>query len=616
MGAAKRKFRQDIQGLRALAVIMVIIFHFNADLLPGGFIGVDVFFVISGYLLSRSIIQQRDAGNFDLWRFFRGRIKRIVPAYYFLLIVVLAVAVAVYPANFFDIFYGQFRHTALFISNRIFGMGINYFGPGSSEMVLLHTWSLSIEMQFYFLLPFVFILSPKKWRFGVLLFIFLVLLAYTQYNLSVLELRTKMYFSLPARSLEFIVGMLINFLPSSQKYSKKALGPLSVLAFFIILASGWSITGSSLFPGVTALPACASTAFIIWAERTEINNMLGGAPAAYIGDLSYSLYLWHWPVLAFYRFLNMDTHIGLLTAFLLCILFFALAAASYYLVEEPFRRLKGRKFYIRTSAFILSIWVAYLFSLRVNEKLIPIPREYIKPIELTNHHKYDGYILVGDTTKADDHIFIVGDSHALSLRPFFERLGKKNGLNFSFITMNSYVPLKGLPDSIQIDNPKFELTVYEQLSTYADERIKTSNIVIIMRHWLSDYHFENILAVLENELSPTQSVVILEGFPGLEQDPVRKYISFTKPKDFVTEKLREPKIPKEVSRFVKEHPQFYLWNIYNKEFFKEAPFYRDTLMYNDAGHINFYGAERLAEVEGDQLAEFLKELLADNRKEK
>ena len=601
--------RLDIQGLRALAVLLVIIFHINEKWLPGGFIGVDVFFVISGFLISKSIIDQTDKKQFNFIRFFEGRIKRIAPAYYVMLLCVLAMAIFLYPANYFDPFIGQFRNTALFLSNRVFSLGLDYFGPSNSEVVLLHTWSLGIEMQFYIIMPLLIYFSPKKWRLLILSGLSLLLLIYTEYHLRILGNKSAMYFSLPARSVEFLIGILINFLPSSQSVRKFAM-PLAVFAFSIIIFSAFYLDSNSVFPGLSALPACLGTACLIWIKGSPVNRALALEPAVAVGNWSYSLYLWHWPVLSFYRFIYQENEIPAVAIIVLVLIFSALALISYYAIEAPSRKVSRGTLYYGFSVVMVVTLGFYLLSIPLNEKAVPIPRSYIKPVELSNHHRYDGYRLYGDTSIADQHVFVVGDSHAHSLRPFFAKVAKEHHFNFSTVSMNSYPPLPGYAPEEMINNPTFDAEVYNELLPIVLERIKASKVIVLARVWEHTYDMDRQLQLLLKEMRPDQSLILLSDFATLDSNPVRTYRSFRKPDDFSPPVLKKPVKSRAIDELLKGNgSSFHYFDLYAAEFYKTAPYYKDTLMYYDTGHLNFYGAESLADFKGEQFAKLVKTLL-------
>src|SRR5690606_23006763 len=206
------QFRNDIQGLRALAFLLVFIFHLNSSWLPGGFIGVDMFFVISGYLITSILMHQKAKGTFSFLTFYEKRIKRIVPAHFIMLIFVLISIYFVYLYYDIKTLRGSIVGSALFISNIVFARGQSYFGVGLNDNPLLHTWSLSIEMQFYFILPLIIIFIKNKYLPYVMGGLIILLTGYGTYEMVVNHATSSMYFSLLARMPEFFVGSLLSLI--------------------------------------------------------------------------------------------------------------------------------------------------------------------------------------------------------------------------------------------------------------------------------------------------------------------------------------------------------------------------------------------------------------------
>lgn len=600
----------DIQGLRALAVIFVVIFHIDKKWLPGGFIGVDMFFVISGFLISKGMIKQINDQTFNYIQFLKGRIKRIVPAYLLMLIIVgITSFYILIPSNLSDFLY-DLRNSLVFISNNGFAKANDYFGAKGYEKSLLHTWSLSIEMQFYLILPLFIYLIPNqlyRWFLGMGVACILV---YTQYQIDILGNKTEMYFSLMARSAEFAVGIGINFIPKSNRISYKNKNIISLLFLLILFISSFIITENSRFPGLLAMPACLAVAVFIWLEDSKVNKLLGNRPLAYIGSLSYSLYLWHWPVLALYRYQVMRYNLEPIEIFILLIIIFILTFASYYLIEEPFRKKKKNTIYLGIGG--LASVVAVLWFLIRFDTINVLKREEqyttMSALNLNNHNKYSGYFLMGDTTIPDDKIVIIGDSHGLVMTGFFNELGKQEQFNFSYISTDSVVPLDGVPES-KIGG-QFAKS-YNAALPIVDKLIKKSDIIIVVKYWTGNdknNYFSLVLKNLAKKISPDQHVIVVSDFPSLETDPVREYGSIVKPKDFKRKRITFPRTPKAVTSIIYQHKNFHFLQLRNEEYFRDAPFYNDTLMYYDKNHLNYYGSYNYAKFEGDKVVELLRKI--------
>lgn len=602
--------RFDIQGLRALAVIFVVIFHINSNWLSGGFIGVDMFFVISGFLISKGMIKQITDKTFNYIHFLKGRIKRIVPAYIVMLIVVgICSFYVLIPSDLSNFLY-DLRNSLIFMSNFGFAKANDYFGVKSYEKSFLHTWSLSIEMQFYLILPIFIYLIPKhlyKWFLGLGI---VCVLFYTQFHINVIENKIEMYFSLLARSAEFGVGIAINFLPQSTRIKNKCKNIITILSLSVLLISCFIITESSSFPGLLAMPACLAVAVLIWLKNSNINTILGNKSLAYIGTLSYSLYLWHWPVLALYRYKVMRNDLRLLEIIILFIIIFILTLASYYLIEEPFRKKKKNTIYfgIIGLAFVVVLLWGFIRFNTIN--ILKLQEQYttMNGFNINNHNKYMGYFLMGDKKVPDDNIVLIGDSHGLGMTGFFDELGKKGHFNFSYFTTDSVVPLDGVPK--RKIGEHFIKSYYTALPV-VDKLIKRSDIIIVVKYWVGNENNNYFSLVLENlakKITSSQHVIIVSDFPSIETDPVREYGSIVKPKNFKRKIITFPTTPKDVKSVIYQHKNFHFLELKNEEYFKDAPYYNDTLMYYDQGHLNYYGSSNYAKFEGDKVIKLLQQI--------
>lgn len=298
-------YRPDIQGLRAIAVLAVMLFHYNPALLPGGFVGVDVFLVISGYLIVRILLQKKVQPDYQLTAtlrdFYISRIKRIAPAYFAMLVLVSILAAVLLLPQDLAIYKKGLNQAVWFHSNSYFAGFGDYFAPATHEQPLLHTWSLAVEIQFYLLAPFLVLLLPVralKWVLGLLL-VGLTVLA--QYRLSVLGIHQDTYYSLYARLPEFFAGGLIAAHAHSYKGGRHAWAAAAGLVLVLLAAAVQPRLGP--FPGLPALlPVVGAALILLQPAQGFTRRLLGSRPMALVGELSYSLYLWHWPVLALLRY--------------------------------------------------------------------------------------------------------------------------------------------------------------------------------------------------------------------------------------------------------------------------------------------------------------------------
>ncbi len=609
--------RLDIQGLRALAVLFVVLFHFQHQWMPGGFIGVDMFFVVSGFLISKSMISQIDKKTFNYVQFIIGRVKRIVPAYLVMLIVVAIPSYFVLiPSDMLSFLY-DLRTSLVFFSNQVFAEANNYFGAKSYEKSLLHTWSLSIEMQFYFLLPILLYVIPSryyKWFFGVAA---LIVLFYTQYQIDVLSEKSAMYFSLLARSAEFMIGIGINLIPGSSKVGAKSKNFMGFFAIITLLLSVFLITENSSFPGLLAAPACLATAVIIWLNNSKFNEVLSWSPLVYIGTLSYSLYLWHWPILSLYRYYTMryDLTIGEMVIALLVISL--LTIASFYIIEEPFRKTTKKKVFYGVGVLASATIFLWYGGRKISYQTQEVEQVYTSAngFDMRNHANYESYFLMGDIKKADDKIVIIGDSHGLVMTGFFEKVGIDYGFNFSYISTNFVPPLEGISD--HFIQEKFQKD-YKRLVPVAKKLITDAKIIVVIKQWQegNNEYFEQVLENLVQTKDPMQEVIVVSDFPRMNVNPMRKYKSIKKPKDFTKNNIVFPSIPQKIYWLVNKDKTVHLLQLKSEKYFEEAPYYSDTLMYYDEGHLNKYGSVNYAKFEGHKLAKLIEKIKMNNNADK
>jgi len=333
------KYRPEIDGLRALAVLPVLFFHAGFAWFPGGFVGVDVFFVISGYLITSILRDDIAAGRFSVLGFYERRVRRIMPALAVMCLATIPVAWAWLPPREFD-FYGQTLATAnLSVSNFLFWKRSDYFAPAAEFEPLLHTWSLGVEEQFYLLFPFLFLLLARGRRMlAVVALLCLASFAATQVFASVSPAAN--FYLLPSRFWELGAGALLALAASDTRERPWTLAGelLSLAGLALIVASILFLDGARPFPGWWALPVVGGTVLVLAFGRagTWTARLLGFRPLVWVGLISYSAYLWHQPLLAFAR-VRLDGQVPqpLLLALIAATLL--IAYASWRWVELPFR---------------------------------------------------------------------------------------------------------------------------------------------------------------------------------------------------------------------------------------------------------------------------------------
>jgi peptidoglycan/LPS O-acetylase OafA/YrhL len=444
-----RGYRPDVDGLRAVAVLLVVGRHLRVSWLSGGFVGVDVFFVISGYLISSIIMPQILDGTFSLTGFYERRIRRIFPA----LAVMLAVSSLLawkYLLPSEMVGYARSMVGALFgFSNVVFWNWVGYFDGPNELKPLLHTWSLGVEEQFYLCFPLLLLAGRrlgvtvfKRWVCGLTVVSFVAACGMTLY------LPSDAFYFAPLRAWELLLGILVSqaYVPSIRTSAGRNVAACAGLA--MILATGLLYTVKTSFPGLGALPPCLGAALIIAAGETGtsfVGQFLSLRPMVFVGLISYSLYLWHWPVQVFYDYAHLLTGrheddwraVGFVFT-----ISFVVAVLSWAFVERPVRA--GRLWPSRGRLFLGSgafAGVALLLAVGVVRSEGAPKRFSAETVAMARYLDYDNHdedrwgrcafgpllttVSMLDRTaclpysEGKKHLLLVGDSHAAHLWPGF-----------------------------------------------------------------------------------------------------------------------------------------------------------------------------------------------------
>ena len=335
-------YRPDVDGLRAVAVLSVAGYHYWSQYIPGGYVGVDIFFVISGYLLSAIIISDVEAGRFTFSRFYERRIRRIFPALFALLAFTTVIACFLdWPSQLLT-YCRTMAAAALSCSNFYFWLTSNYFDAGAAANPLLHTWSLGVEEQFYVVLPIFVVLVHRFFPRHLRAAVTIVTVASLAWSIVNVRLDRTAAFYLPfTRAWELMFGAMLTLrvIPAPRSHILQEC--LSTLGLAAIIVSIFAYSGYTAFPGEFSLLPCGGAGAIIVAGRnstTLVNRLLSLKPVVFVGLISYSLYLWHWPILVFFfdRMARSGVHIPGAHAILL-LASIVVAAISWKFVETPFR---------------------------------------------------------------------------------------------------------------------------------------------------------------------------------------------------------------------------------------------------------------------------------------
>ena len=508
------KYRPEIDGLRAVAVMGVVLFHAGLGV-PGGYVGVDVFFVISGFLITSIILKNLKKGTFSLIDFWVRRIRRIIPAVSVLVLCVLGAGLYLLDPKSMEDLARSSMAQALMLANIYFWQDAGYFTDAAEYKPLLHTWTLAVEEQFYLFFPVAVVTVHKLFKdklFVVFSAAAIASLALSIYFTTIYP--SASFFLLPTRAWELLAGSLIAMREGQGKLNRSAAEIMSLTGLVMISASMFLYDSATPFPGYNALLPVVGSAAFIWGcqnHKTYAGSLLSFKPFVFLGLISYSLYLWHWPIFSFARFLFAD--LDTVTAICLIAISIVVSYISWKFVENPFR--DGGLLPTKIAAFSFgSIALAFLFiSSSIIWKLEGIPGR-LNPSQLAiakdiswNGSKYknknDSSTLIGDQSlfyenKIPDFV-VWGDSHAKAYAKTIDDLGKKYGLFGEIKIRDGKIPITGLwrPSWSNAFQIKYPLETEEYLQSVIDRKVP--NLILISR-WAVNCDGRNLLEVADGQL--------------------------------------------------------------------------------------------------------------------
>ncbi len=436
------KYREDINGLRAWAVIAVSFFHFSLIGLSGGFTGVDVFFVISGYLMTSIIVGGYLEGNFSILKFYMSRVRRILPPLLIVIIILLILGWFWLTTPDYQDLAKQATFATTFLSNVYYWKNAGYFDITAQEKLLLHTWSLSVEAQFYFLYPLFIAIVWKIWKnikaisYAVIL-LFLVSLILNLYASS--RMPDASFYLLLTRAWELASGGLIFLAVKNNLFSKSIKNIAYYLGWALIIASFIFISENLSWPSYWAILPVLGTSLVILANN-ENSIFTNNKIAQWLGDRSYSLYLWHWPIVVILYFTGLQSEWNyVIIGFVLSLL---LAHLSYHLIEIPTRKyltqanLKKEIFVILISCILIGLVSfcikKFTFEGRLPEIIELVANETNNKLDIS---KYCSNSKTNNGCEIGDKNFIsailIGDSQAETLISPLLKNTKGNILLFS-----------------------------------------------------------------------------------------------------------------------------------------------------------------------------------------
>ncbi len=437
--------RPEIDGLRAFAVLSVVLFHFSVPGFGGGFVGVDVFFVISGFLIGDILWRELNrTGSISLKSFYYRRIKRLAPAF-------VAVAIVTFTVSYFVLLPFEFREfgkelisSTVYLSNVYFFMKAGYFDTIAEDKLFLHTWSLSVEEQFYIFLPLTMILFVRSptWLIRVLAAIFsLSLLSCIAVTVTS---HTAAFYLFPFRAWELLTGVLLAISVYHRKENWRHAAWISWAGLAMLIASVMLIEPGKSFPGVQAIFPVLGTAMLIFngQHRNPVNRAFSFPPVVFVGLISYSLYLWHWPVLTLSRYYSEAAFTFAQTVALLA-LCLALASLSWRFIEQPFRYgLKLRPIPLFASAaaasvMLLSVGSAVYLRDGLPDRFPPAIRAHIQASSdflqdfsrcyVPDTGPFEGVEVCPLGPEGQPKFLVWGDSHVRAFKEGLAALAKESG---------------------------------------------------------------------------------------------------------------------------------------------------------------------------------------------
>ncbi len=616
------KFRFDIGFLRALSVISVLLYHFKVPFFSGGFAGVDIFFVISGFLMTKIIISGLSNNSFNFKEFYLKRAKRIIPALLFLLVFVLLISCILFLSSDIRLNSKYVFLSGFFISNIYFFLYSGYFDPSSHTNILLHTWSLSVEWQFYILYPLLLwplrkLYKTNKTKFMVFFVVF-TLFSFVLMLFITKDYNSFSFYMFPTRAWEMTLGGLASLLSneiSLSKISLKVKKGIVLLCYIVLILCNIFINDSFLWPSNFTL-IVVFPVFVILLLKIEF-PFLKNKILQFVGNISYSLYLWHWPLYLIFKYFGFTNTYSII---LLIVLSFVLAITSYYLIETN-KKVHNIK-YICISLISISL-MSVIFFFKPSNKLTQSMSIYSKDVlelgdyKVSNPKEWENQFnpcncFITQSLKFSDYdiekclkidankknILLIGDSHAAQLSASIrEKLVNYNILeasaSYTFPLLNS----RGKKDSKYLMNLVF--------NEFIEKNYEKIDIVLISTHWLMyrngqlEYKKqdlkENLLKTIKYLQNKNIKVYVL-GQTETYTIPYPKIVMLNLTFDKKMDSRYVDKEAEELNQYFKSFiPKNNYIDIYNKTIMKYDSLTRTPYMFDD-NHFTRFGADQVLEI--------------------
>ena len=609
------RYRADVDGLRALAVMLVFLYHLKIAAFSGGFVGVDVFFVISGFLITGIVIRSIDNKSFSILDFFNRRIKRIVPN---VLVVSTCAVIAgwflLMPADYASLI-GSYLYTSIYAANFYFwDITGAYFASSSEEMPLLHMWSLAVEEQFYFIWPILLIVLARILKGRHIGIIAIVMAAFSfaiSQHIAVSDMGFA-YYMLHTRSGGLLLGAALALMHREYEWARNFNSLIAVVAgTALIIWSSLTITPTSVFPGInSAIPSVG--AFLIIAGGSGFKQNIASKiyclkPVVWLGLISFSVYLWHWPFIAY------SNYLGILDSWKVKIAIFSatiiLSYISLKFIENPTRKssLTFRQSFIRINiAFVAVALIAFFACSYTNGfdgRKISAENTDVSYPGIDNgwcHVSAEGRrgiafteelanCYIGD--KSSNRLALyVGDSNAGHYSPFVDDMGRRAGVKIKQLSTSSCWPT--MEESPFGENPE----VCQRFRQIAKEEIASGKYeyIIVGNNWeraapYYSYKTFDYKTLFDFYSAHAKKVILLAQMPEWKKNPAACYERKQCGASDVFPMIQDFSVASEILKneagkydnFVIVDPSYLMKK--NGEY---TPFSMGSLMYHDAGHMS------------------------------
>lgn len=518
-------YRAEIDGLRAFAILAVVLFHYGIQGAGGGFVGVDIFFVISGFLITQIIQREISEGRFSVLHFYERRIRRIFPALFLVLSVTwIGCFIVLYSADLQGVS-TTLAAAAAFLSNFQLIRGANIYFDDTFNNPAGHTWTLSVEEQFYLLYP-ALLVSIQKFLGGRVL-LALATLGGVSLCLSVLfsySAPVWSFFGPQTRFWEFAVGGLVAVAPLPEWHRVRLFREVvAMTGLLLMVAAVFFFSGNTVFPGYAATVPCVGAAMVLFSSRggsSQASRLLSWAPLVWLGLISYSIYLWHWPLLILAKHFVQPEELSWLNKAALIAITVAISAISTRFVEWPFRSgklVKGRKKVFLVALSLVAVFVAIGLTVRLEKGFPARDLRAFDPVVSSDlresAHRFEVCFFdapdtsnskavceTGPSTKADFYVW--GDSHGLAISPAIFRAAQIKHWSGKYLGMPGCPPLldielktrafsrtscdaanRAILDTIRQSRPRV-VFLAAAWSLYTEGKLEASNV----RVFLTDSH--------------------------------------------------------------------------------------------------------------------------------